>query len=254
MSGILRSMLGGLGTGMANVGKEMYADAAATDLVKLRDELEIERAKMVNAWANERLESTQAHEIKRDEYKEGKAGERSKEEIAARLEAARIAARGKPTHMSDGQGGVFEVSGTSADQVKIAGTDEPFKGPKDLTAYEKAQIDFINKRITNLDSERKKAVDVGNQTTIDDIDHRISELAYQKSRLLEPKSRSVIDPMFRNVTDTTPAAGGDGIIDSAIKGEAQGTTEQSLPGLPPGTVDNGDGTFTLPSGKRVKKK
>jgi len=189
MSGILRSMLGGLGTGMANVGKDMYADAAATDLVKYRDELERERENRLREYQDTVREGDRNFQLSRDAAKYAVEKQRHEEDLKNRLEAARIAARGKPTHMPDGQGGLYEVSGTSANQVKIAGTDEPFKGQKDLSQADKVLFESLTDRLKSLQSDRSRAF--GQDAIVARIDSEIAELKQEQYNILSgygPKS------------------------------------------------------------------
>ncbi len=107
---------------------------------------------------------------------------------------------------------------------------------EDQQLYQRSKIDFITS-ILRLESGAAIGVDEFQKE-----DKKFFPQPGDKPRVIAAK-RKARDRAFQNLKNQSK-----GVFDVQFKGQAQGVPQ----GLPQGTVNNNDGTFTLPTGERVE--
>ena len=107
---------------------------------------------------------------------------------------------------------------------------------EDQQLYQRSKIDFITS-ILRLES----GAAIG-QDEFEKEDKKFFPQPGDKPKVIAAK-RKARDRAFQNLKNQSK-----GVFDVQFKGQAQGIPQ----GLPQGTVNNNDGTFTLPTGERVE--
>jgi len=251
MSGILRSMLGGLGTGMANVGKEMYADAAATDLTKLRAQIEAERDQQLQKYrSGERAADQEFRTNERISGQEFTAEQKRLDRESAERRASKDR-KDKAQLVAGDDNQYYRVSSEGpAAPVELEGGGRLFKDSTDKDAKERERLLTLR---SQLIMEKSK----GGDPNV--IDPEISSVEAQLGKLADTRKTSkTLTSMFGNVEGGASAGG---IIGESINGggateqpkeQKSGpvriSTDEEYSALPPGTL------YISPDGKTRTKR